>query len=77
MSNLHTFVSIAIQLAILLIIVKKDFINANSLEKVVTKSDSANKPKQVFVPKRTVDQVQGGNNPMTVEDPLIVDIIRS
>jgi len=34
---------------------KKDFINANSLEKVVTKSDPANKPKQVFVPKRTVD----------------------
>jgi len=35
------------------------------------------KTKQVFVPKRNVTQVQGSSKPVTFEDPLVTDIIRS
>jgi len=70
MNNLHIFVSIAILLVALLA-------NKTALKKVVTKLDPAKKLKLDFVPKKTVDQVQDGNNPMTIEDPFIIDISRS
>jgi hypothetical protein len=55
---------------------KNDLVNKNAIEKVVTKIDPV-KPKQNYVPKRIVDQVQGKRKPMAFEDPLVFDIIRS
>jgi len=55
---------------------KNDLANKNAPEKVVTKIDPV-KSKRVFVPKRTVDQVQGNSKLVAFEDPLIIDIIRS
>jgi hypothetical protein len=55
---------------------KNDLVNTNAIEKVVTKIDPV-KPKQNYVPKRNVDQVQGRSKPVAFEDPLVFDIIRS
>ena len=55
---------------------KNDLVTKNAIEKGVTKIDSV-KPKQNYVPKRIVDQVQGKSKPMAFEDPLVSDIIRS
>lgn len=75
MKSLHTIVSIATLLAILLITVKKNLVNKEALEKIVSKSDPVKKLKHDFVPKINVGQVQGGKKPMTFEDPL--NMIRS
>jgi len=56
---------------------KRHIVNKVAVEKVTTKIDPTKKFKHNFVSKMDVDQVQGCSKPMTFEDPLITEIIRS
>jgi hypothetical protein len=56
---------------------KKDPANKIAREVVATKIDPPKKTKQVFVPKRHEDIVKGCGKTVAIEDPLILDIIRS